>query len=94
MATVIMSLSPAQTIELAVHSKSPAQLAQAFASYVGQFPDRADFDALARRTHDLYATRSEDFAYAFRSRLDRRLYDRYHEPVAWETGPRPHLNAG
>lgn len=86
MATLLASLTPEQQLELAVRVKSPARLAQMFATYVGQFPDRADFDALARQTHELYAAQSHDHAYAFRTRLDRRLYDRYHEPIVWEVG--------
>jgi hypothetical protein len=77
-------LSPEQQLELAVRVKTPARLAQTFAAYVGQFPDRTDFDALARQTHQLYAAQSDDHAYTFRTRLDCRLYDRYHEPVAWD----------
>jgi hypothetical protein len=84
MARIQACLSREQQLELAVRVKTPARLAQTFAAYVGQFPDRADFDRLARQTHQLYATQSDDHAYTFRTRLDRRLYDRYHEPVAWE----------
>jgi hypothetical protein len=35
--------------------------------------------------NDLYAARSPADATAFRTRLDRRLHDRYHDPVVWET---------
>ncbi len=84
MATIRARLSPEQQLEIAVRVKTPARLAQTFAAYVGQFPDRTDFDALARQTHQLYAAQSDDHAYTFRTRLDRRLYDRYHDPVAWE----------
>ena len=87
MATVLAHLSFEQQLELAVRAKTPARLAQTFATYVGQFPDRADFDAIARQTHELYAAQSDDHAYAFRTRLDRTLYDRYHEPIVWEVGP-------
>ena len=93
MATVLAQLSPDQQLELAVRVKTPAGLAQTFATYVGQFPDRADFDALARQTHELYAVQSDDHAYAFRARLDRRLYDRYHDPVVWEVQSIPELQA-
>src|SRR5205807_10233143 len=86
-------LSPIQQLELAVRVKSPAGLAQTFAAYAGQFPDRSDFDALARQTHQLYAAHDENQAYMFRTRLDRRLYDRYHEPVVWEIRPRLHSEA-
>jgi hypothetical protein len=88
MASFSNCLSPAQQLELAVRVKSPAGLAQTFAAYAGQFPDRSDFDALARHTHQLYAAQDENQAHTFRTRLDRRLYDRYHEPVIWEIGPR------
>jgi len=86
MATVLAHLTPERQLELAVRVKTPARLAQTFAAHVGQFPDRSDFDSLARQTHELYAAQSDDHAYAFRTRLDRRLYDRYHEPIVWEVG--------
>jgi hypothetical protein len=79
------SLPRAQQLELAVQTRNPAGLAQTFAAYVGQFYDRTDFDALAREVHDLYRTVSAENAIAFRLRLDRRLCDRYHAPVAWDT---------
>jgi hypothetical protein len=79
---------PGQQVELAVRTKPPAQLAQTFAAYVGQFYDRAAFDALAREVSDLYARESSELASCFRARLDRRLYDRYHTPVAWDVSPR------
>ena len=81
------TLLPADHIELAVRLKSPARLAQAFAAFVGQFYDRSDFDALARRVNDLYAGESAERAAHFRARLDRRLHDRYHAPVAWDVAP-------
>jgi len=37
-----------------------------------------------RQANDLY---DAERAATFRSRLDRRLYDRYHTPVAWEVTP-------
>jgi hypothetical protein len=79
------SLPRAQQLELAVLTRNPAGLAQTFAAYVGQFYDRTDFDALAREVHDLYLAASAEDARAFRLRLDRRLCDRYHAPVAWDT---------
>jgi hypothetical protein len=42
-----------------------------------------------RRVSDLYAVQGEETARAFRRRLDRRLHDRYREPVVWETAPPP-----
>jgi hypothetical protein len=45
------------------------------------------FDDLARRASDLYAIESGEHASEFRLRLDRRLCDRYREPVTWETAP-------
>ncbi len=81
------TLLPTEQLALAVHTKSPAGLARTFAAYVGQFYDRSDFDALARRVSALYATESAERAQTFRARLDRRLHDRYHTPVAWEVAP-------
>jgi hypothetical protein len=70
--------------ELAIRTASPARLARTFAAELGQFYDRREFDALARRVRDLYATRDPEQGGAFRARLDRRLYDRYDTPVAWD----------
>ena len=81
------TLSPARRLEVAVRTKSPAQLALAFASFAGQFYDRSAFDELARRASDLYADDDGERASEFRARLDRRLCDRYHAPVAWEIAP-------
>jgi hypothetical protein len=77
-------LAPEQQVVLAVRTKPPARLAQTFAAYVGQFYDRTAFDALAREVSDLYARESTALSSCFRTRLDRRLYDRYHTPVAWD----------
>ncbi len=77
-------LSPARRLALAVRLRRPATLARTFASYAGQFHDREAFDELARQVSDLYAVDNPEDAIYFRSRLDRRLYDRYHAPVAWE----------
>ena len=79
------TISPESQLKLAVRSKSPSQLAQTFAVYAGQFYDRASFDDLARRVSGLYADESGEHASEFRLRLDRRLCDRYREPVTWET---------
>ena len=81
------TLPLSEQLALSVRAKSPARLAQTFAAYIGQFYDRSEFDGLARRASDLYATESEASASSFRVRLDRRLYDRYHSPVAWEVEP-------
>ncbi len=81
------TLSPSQQLQLAVRIESPARLAQTLAAFVGQFYDRSAFDRFAREVHDLYAAQSEDRAYVFRRRLDQRLHDRYHEPVAWDIAP-------
>lgn len=70
--------------EIAVRTKKPAQVARTFAAQVGQFYDRAEFDTLARQVSDLYGEESPEHAQHFRARLDRRLYDRYHTPVAWD----------
>ncbi len=77
-------LSPAQQLELAVSAKSPLRLADTFASFVGQFYDRSDFDRLARQVSDLYDAGGADSSDRFRARLDRRLHDRYRDPVAWD----------
>ena len=77
-------LSPAQQLELAVVGRSPLRLADTFASFVGQFYDRSDFDKLARQISELYDADSAERADRFRARLNRRLHDRYHEPVAWD----------
>jgi hypothetical protein len=77
-------LSPAHQLELAVPARSPHRLADTFASLVGQFYDRSDFDRLARQVSDLYHADSTESAHRFRARLDRRLHDRYRDPVAWD----------
>ena len=82
------SLPTERRLELAVRTRTPSQLALAFASFAGQFYDRSAFDALARRASELYADDRER-ATEFRARLDRRLCDRYREPVAWEIAPAP-----
>ena len=71
-------------LQLALHSHTPLRLAQTFAAYVGTFYDRCAVDALARQMSDLYRLESPHQARLFRSHLDRRLYDRYQAPVAWE----------
>lgn len=75
---------PTRRLALAVRSRPPASLARTFAAYVGQFYDRDDFDTLAREASHLYSVRNPEDASRFRQRLDRRLYDRYHSPVAWD----------
>lgn len=80
-------LSPAHQLELAVSAKSPLRLADTFASFVGQFYDRSDFDRLARQVSDLYHADNSESAHRFRARLDRRLHDRYRDPVAWDVTP-------
>lgn len=81
------TLSPAQQLDVAVQTKTPARLAQTFAAFVGQFYDRGAFDALARQVNDRYEAENADYAYRFRATLNRRLHDRYHAPVAWEVSP-------
>ena len=83
------SLGQNLCLELAVSTRSPSFLARVFAAYVAQFYDRADFDALARQVSDLYASHDAEDAYSFRSRLDIRLNDRYHDHVVWETDKTP-----
>jgi hypothetical protein len=70
--------------DLAIRTASPARLARTFAAELGQFYDRREFDALARRVRDLYATRDPEHGGNFRARLDRRLHDRHDTPVAWD----------
>ena len=82
------TISPEWRLKLAVRTKSPSQLALTFAAYAGQFYDRASFDDLARHVSDLYADANDTHAREFRDRLNRRLCDRFREPVVWETvGP-------
>ena len=88
MSTIYDATPPALRLAVAVRTKGPAQLARTFAAQVGQFYDRTEFDAMARRTSDLYAIRNPEDASRFRSRLDRRLYDRYHAPVLWQLDTR------
>lgn len=90
MPTISDALSPESRLELAVRTKNPHQLAQAFAAHAGQFYDRTSFDDLARQVSDLYASRDDGHAREFRRRLDRRLCDRFHEPVVWEVAPSDH----
>ena len=80
-------LSPETRLALAVRTQSPYRLALAFASHAGQFYDRTTFDDLARQVSDLYARRGGERASEFRRRLDRRLCDRFHQPVAWDVTP-------
>jgi hypothetical protein len=84
MPTLYETVSSKSLLELAVRTRRPAQLAQTFAAYAGQFYDRSSFDDLARRVSDLYADEDGVQASEFRQRLNRRLCDRYHEPVVWE----------
>jgi hypothetical protein len=77
-------VSPEARLALAVQTRSPYQLALAFAAHAGQFYDRTSFDNLARKVSDLYACRDDGNASEFRRRLDRRLCDRFHQPVAWD----------
>lgn len=86
MTTIYETISPDSRLELAVRTKSPSQLARTFAAYAGQFYDRSSFDDLARRVSDLYGGAEDAHASEFRHRLNRRLCDRYHDPVVWETG--------
>lgn len=85
MPTFYEAISRESRLELAVRTKRPSVLAQTFAAYAGQFYDRTSFDDLARRVSDLYADEDGVQASEFRQRLNRRLCDRFHEPVIWET---------
>lgn len=70
--------------ERAVRTKTPEELAEAFAHHVGQFYCRPEFDVLAWRVSRLYAADNVAATLRFRARLDDRLYDRYRARVAWE----------
>lgn len=87
MPTLRDSQTPAQQLRLAVQTRPPARLARTFASYAGQFYDRGAFDALAREARALYAVSNPEDAATFQRRLDSRLHDRYHAPVAWDVTP-------
>ena len=84
------SLTDEQKLALAARTQPPTRLADLFATFVGQFPttERASFDALARCARDCYALSSAERAWRFRTRLNQRLHDRYHDPVVWEVGRR------
>ncbi|HEY8743390.1 MAG TPA: hypothetical protein VIU62_09840 [Chloroflexota bacterium] len=94
MATLFDLLPRQQQLALAVRTKGPAHVAQTFASYAGQFYDRAPFDAVAREVYALYAVDSDVSASCFRHRLDRQLRERFRPAVAWETGPLREEDAG
>lgn len=79
--------SPSTRLALAVKTQGPSLLARHFAAFAGQFYDRSALDAFARQAHDLYALDDPGQAESFRRQLDRRLYDRYHQPVAWVLSP-------
>jgi hypothetical protein len=81
MAKLFESLPREQQLACAVRAKTPTYLARTFAAFIGQFYEREAFDRLARRVNGLY---DAEQATAFRAQLDRRLYDRYHDPVAWD----------
>ena len=83
MAKLYEALPLGRQLEMAVRTNPPFRLAQTFASYEGQFYDRARFDALAREVGALYDAGSPADGDAFRARLDRRLADRYRAPVPW-----------
>lgn len=84
MARIYETLPPAGRLQMALRVMTPTRLAQTFASFCGQFYDRADFDSLARTVSQLYDLESAEHARLFRSQLDRRLCDRFHAPVAWD----------
>ncbi len=84
MTRIYETIPSTRRLQLALHAMTPTRLAQTFASFEGQFYNRAAFDTLARQVNDLYNLESTEHARLFRSQLDRRLYDRYHAPVAWD----------
>lgn len=71
-------------LAIAVRAKTPYRLAQTFAVFAGQFYDLDAFDNLANRVNHLYEVDDPDDAYRFRRVLDRKLSDRYDDPVAWK----------
>lgn len=79
--------SPSTRLALAVRTQRPSRLARLFAAFAGQFYDRSALDAFARQARDLYALDDPGQAESFRRHLDRRLHDRYHQPVAWQFSP-------
>ena len=87
MAKLYETLPAERQLEVAVLITGPAELARTIAGLAGQSYNRSEFDALARRVSDLYAARQPTEAGVFRTRLDRRLCDRYRAPVAWNLGP-------
>lgn len=78
------TMSSTRRLQLALHAMTPTRLAQTFAAFCGTFYDRAAFDTLAKEVSDLYDLESAEHARLFRCQLDRRLFDRYHAPVAWD----------
>ncbi len=88
MATLHDLLTIEQRLTLATRAQRPERLADLFAAFAGQFyaAERVTFDALARRTRGCYAATSPDRTEAFGRRLNGRLRDRHHAPVAWEVG--------
>ncbi len=84
MVRIYETLPPVGRLQMALRVMSPTRLAQTFASFAGQFYDRADFDTLARAVSSLYDLESTEHAHLFRFQLDRRLCDRFHAPVAWD----------
>ncbi len=87
MTRIYETLPPVGWLQMTLRVMSPTRLAQTFAAFVGQFYDRSAFDTLARQVSDLYDLESAEHARIFRSQLDRRLCDRYHERVAWDLAP-------
>ncbi|HEU5424572.1 MAG TPA: hypothetical protein VFU72_13585 [Nitrolancea sp.] len=85
MVSIAACLPADQQLLLATRAQPPARLADLFATFVGQFSaaERARFDALARQVSADYARTDPDQAARFRSRLNRRLSDRYHTLVVW-----------
>lgn len=84
MFTFFDSVSTRARWECAVQTIPPASLARTFAAEVGVFYDRQEFDALARQVRGLYDRDDPNLGERFQVRLDRQLYDRYHEPVRWD----------
>jgi hypothetical protein len=88
MARIYEALPPVGRLQMALQVMSPTRLAQTFATFVGQFYDRSDFDTLARQVSDIYNLESAEDGEVFRAQLDRRLCDRCHARVTWEVAAR------
>lgn len=71
--------------QLLVRRESGMFLAHRFARFIGQFYDRAEFDAVARKVNCLFRLeRDGEQATVFRAELNRKLRDAGDAPVPWQ----------